>query len=255
LVAARKARPRYAEGPLRDEGYGEPEDGQLRIFEVDPAQISTEPEPVFDDSQEPQWTSIWLDTPPERAQIERGAEQSLSADAVESYAYPEMAKGRLPQLAPIGRRVLAASINAGIVLAGTLAFAAGFVVTTRHEIPWETLGSVHGLLSAVTGHSPVELGLQPGLMVGAVAAAAIFLCLLYEALFFSLSGATPGMRCARIALCTFDDNNPTRKAVRRRMFALLFSTLPLGLGFLWATIDEERLAWHDRLCRMYQRSY
>ena len=40
LVATRKARPRLAEGPLREELPPEP---QLRIFEVEPEQISTEP--------------------------------------------------------------------------------------------------------------------------------------------------------------------------------------------------------------------
>ena len=44
LIASRKARPRYAEGPLRDEAEAAPGDGQLRIFEVDPAQIATSPE-------------------------------------------------------------------------------------------------------------------------------------------------------------------------------------------------------------------
>src|SRR5665213_2643157 len=40
LVAARKARPRVAEGPLREETAPEP---QLRIFEVEPEQISAAP--------------------------------------------------------------------------------------------------------------------------------------------------------------------------------------------------------------------
>ena len=48
LVASRKARPRYAEGPLRDESPATPADCQLRIFEVDPAQISTHPAAVAD---------------------------------------------------------------------------------------------------------------------------------------------------------------------------------------------------------------
>jgi hypothetical protein len=63
------------------------------------------------------------------------------------------------------------------------------------------------------------------------------------------------MRCARIALCTFADENPTRPAMRRRILAILLSACPLGLGFLWAAIDEDRLAWHDLISRMYQRSY
>ena len=76
-----------------------------------------------------------------------------------------------------------------------------------------------------------------------------------DLLFFWFSEATPGMRCARIALCTFDDENPTRRAIRRRGLAMLLSACPLGLGFLWAALDEDRLTWHDRISRMYQRSY
>jgi hypothetical protein len=63
------------------------------------------------------------------------------------------------------------------------------------------------------------------------------------------------MRCARIALCTFDEENPTRRALRRRILAILVSVCSLGLGLLWATLDEDRLSWHDRLTRTYQRSY
>ena len=31
--------------------------------------------------------------------------------------------------------------------------------------------------------------------------------------------------------------------------------LPLGLGLLWSLLDDDRLCWHDRISRMYQRSY
>src|SRR5215469_2909049 len=61
LVAPRKARPRLAEGPLREELSLEP---QLRIFEVEPEQISTEPvaseEAV---SEAPVWQGMLLDGP------------------------------------------------------------------------------------------------------------------------------------------------------------------------------------------------
>jgi uncharacterized RDD family membrane protein YckC len=81
------------------------------------------------------------------------------------------------------------------------------------------------------------------------------LTLLYQLLFFTLSEATPGMRYARIALCTFSDDNPTRSAMRRRIFATVLAACPLGIGFLWALLDEDGLGWHDRISRMYQRSY
>jgi uncharacterized RDD family membrane protein YckC len=79
--------------------------------------------------------------------------------------------------------------------------------------------------------------------------------LLYQLLFFTFSEATPGMRYARIGLCTFSDDNPTRRAMRRRIFAAVLAACPLGIGFLWAWLDEDGLGWHDRISRMYQRSY
>jgi hypothetical protein len=63
------------------------------------------------------------------------------------------------------------------------------------------------------------------------------------------------MRCVRIGLCTFGDENPTRKAMRRRIVAVVLSAVPFGLGFIWAALDEERLSWHDRVSGMYQRGY
>ena len=79
--------------------------------------------------------------------------------------------------------------------------------------------------------------------------------MLYQYLFFKYAEGTPGMRYAKIALCTFDDENPTRKAMCRRVLFLLLSAAPLGLGFAWAWFDPDRLCWHDRISRIYQRSY
>jgi uncharacterized RDD family membrane protein YckC len=79
--------------------------------------------------------------------------------------------------------------------------------------------------------------------------------ILYHYLFFKYAEGTPGMRYAKIALCTFDDENPTRQAMCRRVLFLLLSAAPLGLGFAWAWFDPDRLGWHDRMSRIYQRSY
>ncbi len=72
LVASRKARPRLAEGPLRADGTPEP---QLRIFEVEPAQISAEPE-VAVLAEAPEWQGMMLGAGPSaepRATISRAA--------------------------------------------------------------------------------------------------------------------------------------------------------------------------------------
>jgi hypothetical protein len=43
--------------------------------------------------------------------------------------------------------------------------------------------------------------------------------------------------------------------MRGRILAVLLSACPLGLGFVWAALDEDRLTWHDRISRMYLRRY
>ena len=256
LVAPRKARPRYAEGPLREEAGDPPGGAQLRIFEVDPAQISTSPAV---DTAAPQWTSIWLDSAPVPAPFGGDGAGAIShhrsATEAAQNAVESANRVAFPQTASIGRRMLAAAVNACIVLSGLLAFAVAFVLVSDHSIQWQAGASLHATLSRIAGSLAAHTGLQPGMLPAIGAVAGGFLFLLYHALFFSLSSATPGMRCARIALCTFDDANPTRPAMQRRILAVLLSTCPLGLGLLWAVLDEDRLAWHDRISRIYQRSY
>lgn len=132
--------------------------------------------------------------------------------------------------ASIDRRVMAFAVDFAAVTAGFLAFLLVFAAATPH-LP--------------TGLTAIALG-------GAVY---VSLWVLYQMLFFSLSGSTAGMMYARIALCTFDDQNPTRSAMRCRLAAWWLSCLPLGMGFLWCFVDEDNLSWHDRMTRSYQREY
>ena len=261
LIASRKARPRYAEGPLRDEDEAAPGDGQLRIFEVDPARISTQPAAYGEAAAAPQWTSIWLDTPAAPGmEGEAGAGHALPCGAhsdsdLNSEATPLVRT--LPPLEPatIRRRLMAGAINGAIVLAGVLAFGATLAALSGYRLTAQPGGSHLDALLHLAARLPAETGLEPAQIASVAAAAGAFLCLLYQALFFCFSDATPGMRVVRIALCTFDDENPTRTAIRRRAAAMLLSACPFALGFLWAALDEDRLTWHDRISRMYLRSY
>jgi len=270
LVAPRKARPRLAEGPLRDDPDAAPADSQLRIFEVDPAQISTAPagNAVGTESAgpAPQWTAIWLDAAADPAPGPGADAAPLDSEMWVHGQSPRAIPQTDPQTAPlaqaatIGRRTLAAAVNGAIVLAGLLACAGVFVMVAGHVLPWQAAASQPGLtphaaLASALAQTCAQTGVRLTQLPAAIAIGGCLLLLLYQALFFFFSTATPGMRCARIALCTFDDENPTRKAMRRRILAVLLSACPLGLGFLWAALDEDRLAWHDRITRMYQRSY
>ena len=213
LVAARRARPRLAEGPLRDTYEDMAHDpSQLRIFEVEQENISTVVKP---DAAAAEWSSIRLDGKPASARRER-----------ESTASREL---RL-EAASLEDRVMAGIVDLALVSFAFVLFVLVF--------------------AACTGHPPTG-------RVALIAAGAVLggLALLYQYIFFRLADGTPGMRYAKIALCTFDDENPARPAMRRRILFLILSAAPFGMGFIWAWFDAARLGWHDRLSRMYQRSY
>jgi uncharacterized RDD family membrane protein YckC len=170
----------------------------------------------------------------------------------------------LPHIASIPRRLMAAAIDTSVLFAGFLAFAAAFLFSAGRSNLWQPAAAIsdasfpldrHPALARLAVQFTAHTGLQPGLALASSLLVLALLYLLYQALFFSFSESTPGMRCARIALCTFDDENPTRGAMRRRNLAVLLSACPLGLGLLWAAFDEDRLTWHDRLTRTYQRIY
>jgi uncharacterized RDD family membrane protein YckC len=242
LVATRKARPRIAEGPLRESESGS-EAAQLRIFEVEPEAISHEAlfkEPVVDQIL-PEWHSIQLDArPDENESPNRLPERPLGRQpAHKPNAAPRRDADKpyspllemLPlHVAPMEDRIMAGIVDVALVLIAFMLFVLVFV--------------------ACTAHPPAG---KPALATASVLLVAFFA--IYQWLFFTYAEGTPGMRYAKIALCTFDDENPTRKSMRARVAALMLSALPLGLGFLWALLDDDRMTWHDRITRTYQRSY
>jgi uncharacterized RDD family membrane protein YckC len=242
LIATRKARPRHAEGPLRESE--EPEKAQLRIFEVEPEDISHEAatQAVEDDVKQqklPEWHSIQLDAQPHPEAAERPLGRS-NVDKRQSGRQVEQARSPLAysplsemlplHVAPMEDRLMAAIVDVALVMVAFLLFLLVFVACTTHP---------------PTG--------KPALMAAGALLVGFFA--LYQWLFFTYAEATPGMHYAKIALCTFEDENPTRRAMRGRIAGLLLSALPLGLGFLWAFLDDDRLGWHDRMTRTYQRSY
>ena len=219
LVAPRKARPRLAEGPLREEADHTPDAAQLRIFEVEASQISTAPAV---ESAVPEWSSIVLSALPAAAPIE-------TPEA--PYAHPHV-----PQTASFSLRLMAGAVDSCLVLAAEL----GFIAVSALTIDRFGAPATH---------------LSPQAAIIGAAGIFVLFTLLYQTLFFTFSESTPGMRYARIGLCTLSDDNPTRSAMRRRILASILAACPLGLGFLWACLDEDALGWHDRISRMYQRGY
>jgi len=267
LVATRKARPRLAEGPFYDAAQENP---QLSIFEVDPQLLAP---PVYMEAASvapPEWASIELDHPeaepayataaglpeaypaqvyaaepemPESYAVSSAVEElpaevvavRESAPAAQAWISRPEAVASAPfselLVARFSDRLLAALVDGALV---TLAFVAAAVVVI-----------------ASTAHPPTGR-----IALIASGLALVLFAALYQFLFLSYAEeGTPGMRYARIALCTFEDDNPTVAQMQKRIPALLLAVLPAGLGLIWAAFDSEHLGWHDRMTRTYQRKY
>jgi len=143
--------------------------------------------------------------------------ESPSAPEVEDSAGPS------GQSASLSRRIFAATLDALLVIIATALFVAIFL----HMAGTLPRSRMAFLLVAV-----------PALLWA-----------VYHYLFLVHAAATPGMRLARLRVRTFD-NLPARRGLRRwRAIAMMVSGMAMGLGFLWASIDEDGLCWHDRVTR------
>jgi uncharacterized RDD family membrane protein YckC len=128
--------------------------------------------------------------------------------------------------APMSRRVAAASIDAALVVSSITAFAYIFFrITSIVPPPGKAAGT------AV-------------LLIGLLWSAYQYLLLVY-------SGATPGLKLARLELHRFDGNPVPRRIRRWRVLASVLSGVSLGLGYAWCLLDEDELCWHDRITRTY----
>lgn len=217
LVATRRLRPRLSAAcaPSIEE-----EHGQLSIFEVDPSSIAIGPTASVAEEiapapswSGPEWTNFDLDLDRE--------------DVRESDGEPPSIVSRV-ELAPLELRCMAALVDFALIVGMTCAGVAGIAGHLPHG-PAMKMAEIAGLA---------------GLLLTGLA---------YHAFFLLVAMATPGMMYARIGLCTFDDERPTRTQLRGRLGALMVSLLPVGLGMAWAIFDEDHLSWHDRISRTYLR--
>jgi uncharacterized RDD family membrane protein YckC len=204
---------------------------QLSIFEVEPEAISTDP--VAADAMNPaaapswmtpEWSGMELDEHPVRALQDEVLPNLAEEPISDSIILPEI------EQAPFTLRLMAAVVDGSLVLA---AFSA---------VMMEIVGHLHTL----PGARMAELGAAAGLLI---------MSALYLVVCYAIGDATPGMRYARITLCTFGGEAPAREVRFRRLAALVLSVLPMGVGVLWSIFDEAQLSWHDRLSETYLRAY
>ena len=128
--------------------------------------------------------------------------------------------------ASLGRRLAAGGIDATLVLSAFAAFAYIFFRITT-EVP------------------------SPAKAAGAAIFLAGVLWAAYQYLLLVFSGATPGLKLAKLELQRFDGTPVLRRTRNWRVLASVLSGLSLGLGYAWCLLDEDELCWHDRITRTH----
>ncbi len=126
-------------------------------------------------------------------------------------------------------RVIAAAFDASMVLIAVGLFLAIFFLSG-------------GMLVLSKANAPFLLGV------------AAVLALFYRMLWCLANGDTPGTRFAGLKLVDFDGRPPDREQRGLRQVASLLSLLSVGLGLVWALVDEENLTWHDHISKTFPTS-
>jgi len=129
-------------------------------------------------------------------------------------------------VAQVSDRLMAALLDAGVVIAAAVLFGA---------IAWTSLPGVP--------HTKPFF-----MMLGAVS---LVLWAIYQHLFLLYAGRTLGMSLRGIRLSTFDGRAPEWKQRGSRARYMFISMASVMLGFLWAMVDEDMLCWHDRISRTF----
>ena len=130
------------------------------------------------------------------------------------------------EAAPAAYRVMAAMIDTVIGLVGVAAFVATFHLS-GYDFEWTR---------------------QTGWVLGA---ATLIIALLYRTLFSLGGGDTIGLRMTRLRLVNFDGRPANRRERFNRLAGGMVSTCAIGMGLLWALVEEEHLTWHDLMSKTF----
>jgi uncharacterized RDD family membrane protein YckC len=170
-----------------------------------------------------------LDFQPNAAQGER-----ILASGVPAQVYGE------GHVAPPMRRLMAGAMDVSMVLIGFGAFAGA-----------ARIAGVYLASSAAAGEVSAP-GFGTGKTVWiTMAAAMVFISLLYGLIFAIARRETSGMNWTQLQLVTFDGSSLDGRDRAIRFVSAWLSYCSGGLGLLWALADEENLTFHDHISKTY----
>ena len=131
-------------------------------------------------------------------------------------------------VAPLPQRIFAGAVDAIVVLAAAALFG-----TVALKIAGPALLADKRTVLIASGVVPMVLW---GI---------------YNYLLLVHGGRTLGMILGKLRLVSFEHAPVGRNVRKFRVCALQLSCLALGMGLIWAFIDEEQICWHDRITHTY----
>jgi uncharacterized RDD family membrane protein YckC len=165
--------------------------------------------------------------PPKRLaaaqQIFEFAVPAVAARTMESQA--EAARGCDMPVAPVGLRIKAAMIDAGVAIAAAAA------------VTWTlTFGPLEDQTRTLT--------------LACFGILALVVLVAYKLLWCLAGAESFGMYTQRLRLVDFDGRPVGRSQRLKRLLAAHLSA-GVGIGLLWALLEEETLSWHDHISKTF----
>ena len=136
-------------------------------------------------------------------------------------------------VAPMGARVLASSMDLGLITLAYAVFASIYYLLVQNQT-----GEAAPLAWSLRVAIPYVL------LYASVAA-------LYKSLYAFANVDAPGTRWANLKIVNFDGEAPTRAERISRMTWSGLSIGAVGMGLFWSLVDEEHLTWHDLLSKTF----
>jgi uncharacterized RDD family membrane protein YckC len=100
---------------------------------------------------------------------------------------------------------------------------------------------VRSFSDLILGADPIQLNPAVLFFVAPVIAG------LYFVLFTDLTGRTPGKWLMGLRVVKTGGGDITLGRAVLRSIGYIVSLIPLGAGFLWVLVDDERRGWHDHI--------
>lgn len=86
---------------------------------------------------------------------------------------------------------------------------------------------------------------------GAILLASGSIAVFYFFLYTFYGAETPGLQWLGLRVLDYDGNPPQPGQRLVRSVGIVLSAAAVGLGYLWAFVDEEGLTWHDRMSKTF----